>query len=190
MTYTRLATPLTEQEKKGVSRYCDDSMIFHAIQQGWRELACHHPDYAALAHSLPTDLVGLDSAIEKSYLVQATTLWSAHGCGTGCRGALIGDARSFVGTQFQYPGFVSTSTVKDVAVFLFLRKKAYSNSRPTLLQFELPAGFNVVGSHHCGHHGEMEYIIGRDRLFDVAEASYERFPEVEDEALVLKLLPA
>jgi hypothetical protein len=90
---------------------------------------------------------------------------------------------TIIGTE----GYVSTSLAEQVAIDLFLVKRVFAGSAPTLLEFRLPKGFNVLEVSR-GH--EFELLIGRDREFLIVDASEFKHPGVWDPILRLVLIPA
>jgi ADP-ribosyltransferase exoenzyme len=133
---------------------------------------------------------GLDSAISKSPLSQEIILYSGHGRGAGVIGALTGDPSQFVGLVYNYPGFISTSVVEQVALDT-LEKRANKGSRPILLELHLPAGFPALDMALIpGGGNEFEYLIGRNVDLLIFAGAWTRSAGVVDDILHLKLRPA
>jgi hypothetical protein len=163
---TRLKRDLTADEKKALSQYGADSTFLHAVAQG-RERDLHRdPEWEKFWPKCGRIMRALDSAIAASELAERAVLYSAHGNGLAVRGSLVGDPRTFVGLTYCYPGYISTSseaTFRD----RFLEPRRTVKSRPSILNFQLPAGFAAIDMHHGGHAGEFEFLLARDTPFQI-----------------------
>lgn len=183
-----LRSALTPDEIDAVKAYASDAGFFHAICQGRQEdvalLAFQQFIRTAKAHQ-----AGLDRAIGKCTLYGSATLYWGHGRGLAIRGSLCGDPDAFVGLSYRYPGYVSTSSVEEVAIQSFLAKRTFCGSLPTLLEFRLPATFNTLDMNMAGAQGEFEFLIGRKREFVIIGASYFDVDKVPDPVLRLVLEP-
>jgi hypothetical protein len=160
---------LTEPEHLALRSYGADSTFFHAIAQGRTEALSHNPDFGAFSSVARTKRDAIDAVFSISRLLTAQTLWSGHGHGWGVRGALEGAPANFVGLQYRYPGYISTSTDRSWCD-AFLDKRNRSQSRPTMLEFRLPAGTPAIDMHDGGAQGEFEILLPRERLFSITDA--------------------
>lgn len=168
MIETRLARDLMSEEQAALSRYGADSTLFHAVAQGYQELALHHPDWGKLGPDFSRIVKNIEDAIANSALVRPATLYSCHGGGRWIRGGLSGNPGQFVGLNYSYAGFISTSSERGFAEMHLGRRDSAS---ATMLEFELPAGFNAIDMVHGGQHGEFELLLGRGLTFRIKDAS-------------------
>lgn len=179
-----LARTLTEEEREALSHYGADSTYLHAVAQRCEGDLAHHPSYSEEWTKVGRQIKALDSAIAVSTLDVDAVLYSAQPVGFSTRGSLVGPAESFVGMTYRYPGFTSTSTETSFRDS-FLSKRRESTSRPTTLEFHLPAGWNAIDLHEGGHSGEFELLLPRNLPYEVIEAAY-----VEGDVLNLILQPS
>lgn len=168
---TTLAHPLSEAEVAALSHYGADSTYLNAIaQQRERDFAddaqwnAFWPKSGAISNAL-------ESAIAASTLDAAATLYSAHGNGFGVRGSIRGNPSNFIGLEYFYPGFIST-TAEAGFRDTFLNKRRNALSQPALLELLLPAGFNAVDLRHGNHYGEFEFLLSRKLHFHIVDAKY------------------
>jgi hypothetical protein len=150
---------------------------------------CHHPSFGAFQKSYKEITTNLDSALGKSILQQDITLYSGYGRGYSILGSLTGEPARFVGLTYRYPGFISTSESRLIAEDKFLRAGAATGTRPTLLEFRLPAGQHALDMHVVGHQGEIEYILPWKQPFRIIDAQQRPVTDVNDVVLHLVLDP-
>lgn len=160
---------LTEPEHLALRSYGADSTFFHAIAQGRTEALSHNPDFGAFSSVARERRDAIDTVFSMSRLLTAQTLWSGHGHGWGIRGALEGAPADFVGLHYRYPGYISTSTDRSWCD-AFLDKRNRNQSRPTMLEFRLPAGTSAIDMHDGAAQGEFEILLPRDTLFSITDA--------------------
>jgi len=180
---TKLSRALTEEEVAALSHYGADSSYLHAVAQGRTSDFQHDPGYKQFWPTCGSIVRALDAAINSSTLLEAATLHAAHGNGFGVRGALVGNPSAFVGMVYQYPGYISTSAEIDFRD-RFLGPRRNAASRPTVLEFRLPTGFNAIDMHHGGHSGEFEFLLGRCTAFRITSSEI-----VDTDVLSLVLEP-
>src|SRR5579862_1142768 len=147
MTNAKLSSSLTDEERAAGGTYGANSDFFHACWQGRQDDVCHHQAYDAFAKIYKATTRNLDSAIGKSVLQVGTELYSGHGRWYSIFGSLTGSPDRFVGLMYRYPGFISTSQSRLIAVDKFLRVRAASGSRPALLRFQMTAGQCALDMH-------------------------------------------
>jgi len=179
-----LARTLTKEEREALQRYGADSTYLHAFAQRCEGNLQHHPSYADEWTKLAGQIRGLDSAIAISTLDSDAILYSAQPVGFGTRGSFVGSPATFIGITYRYPGFTSTSTSTEFRD-RFLSKRRDAASRPTTLEFHLPAGWNAIDLSHGGHSGEFELLLARDKPYEVIDATY-----VDGDVLNLVLQPS
>ncbi|ATP22064.1 ADP-ribosyltransferase (plasmid) [Sphingobium limneticum] len=160
---------LTEAEHLALRSYGADSTFFHAIAQGRTEALSHNPNFGTFSSGARAKRDAIDAVFSMSRLLSAQTLWSGHGHGWGVRGALEGAPASFVGLHYRYPGYISTSTERSWCD-AFLDKRSRNQSRPTMLEFRLPAGSPAIDMHDGAAQGEFEILLPRDTLFSITDA--------------------
>lgn len=175
---------LTEGEYIALRSYGADSTYFHAIAQGRTEALAHDPEFSNFSLSARQKRDAIDGVFAVSRLIESQTLWSGHGHGWGIRGALEGAPTNFVGLQYRYPGYISTSTERSWCD-TFLDKRNRNQSRPTLLQFQLPAGTPAIDMHDGSAQGEFEILLPRDTPFSITGAQM-----LPGDILLLVLEPA
>ena len=185
MVHCQWERTLTEEEREAASSHGSNAILFHACLQGRSDEVSNQSGFDEFRSRVKNQVTALDAAIETCSLTEAATLYSGHGRGLFVRGALSGDAKKFVGLTYQYRGYISTSSSRDFAVS-FLAKRAESNSLPTLMEFRLPTNFPVLDMNCAGHHGEFEFLLGRNRLFKIVDANEIRLRDVAE--LVLHLV--
>jgi hypothetical protein len=180
---TRLKRPLTADEKFALSRYGADSTFLHVVAQGREQDLHRDPLWQEFWPKCRAIMQALDGAIAASELVEEGVLYSAFGNGLAVRGSLLGSPEAFIGLTYCYAGYISTSSQASFRD-RFLEPRRTSKSRPTILEFRLPAGFAAIDMHHGGHAGEFEFLLGRDTPFEIMQASI-----VDDDVLSLVLAP-
>lgn len=181
------ALSFSPAEIAAAQAYRADSTFLHAHKQGWDGTVFRTPAYTSFLDTCGPHQIALDSAILKNPLSADTVLWSGHGRGSGVVGALVGEPKQFVGLGYKYPGYISTSAAKQVALdTLVTRAKEYS--RPTLLELHLPLAFHALDmSLIPGGGHEFEYLIGRNEAFTIFDADLMRSGELD--VLLLRLRP-
>jgi len=167
-----LERPLTDQERAALQHYGADSTFLHAAVQHRGADFGSHPEWADFTSRCAELLRDLDSAILTSRLLAAARVYSGHGNAFAVRGSLDADPSAFVGMTYRYPGYISTSVSREFCQE-FLDKRRRRGSRPVLMTFELPAGLHAIDMKHGGHHGEFEFLLGRDLSFRISGASLE-----------------
>lgn len=162
---------LEDEECLALRDYGADSTFFHAIAQGQSEALSHNPDFLQFSPSARAKRDAIDQVFVISRLINEQVLWSGHGHGWGIRGALVGAPSDFIGLKYRYPGYISTSTER-LWCDAFLKKRSRNESRPTLLQFNLPACFPAIDMHDCGSQGEFEVLLPRNLIFAITDAAW------------------
>ncbi len=190
MVSCNLVQALTSDEIEAAKAYASDATFFHAIYQGRQEELAELPAFQKFRKTAKAHKEGFDRAIGKCTLKSGVTLYSGHGRGFAIRGSMCGDSSKFLGLSYRYPGYISTSSAKAIAIGSFLVKRTFRGSQPTLLELRLPETFNALDMNMVGTQGEFEFLIGREREFVVIDASYFAVNEVEDPVLRLVLGPA
>jgi hypothetical protein len=184
---TRLLRQLTRDEYQAASNYGADAIFFHAHAKGRLGDYQYHAGHADFCATAAVKFAALDSAIKQCELEGNTNLYSAHGVGVGVRGALTGDPARFVGLQYCYRGYISTSSdLQWTQRFVVPRAQGPSQ---TVLEFHLPAGFNALDMNLVGHSGEFEFLLGRSTVFDIVNGSLLTVPGAGP-ILLLTLAPA
>lgn len=179
----RLQRELTDDERKALSHYGADSNFLHAVAQGRECDLDQDPQWQKFWPKCGEIMRALDSAIAASELAEFAVLHSAYGNGLAVRGSLLGDPEVFIGLTYRYAGYISTSSEASFRD-RFLEPRRTAKSRPSILEFHLPAGFAAIDMHHGGHAGEFEFLLARDTPFDITQASI-----VDGDVLSLVLTP-
>lgn len=186
---SHMLQPLTEDEISAGQRYGADSTFHNAAFLGRTEELNCQPGFEEYWTNAEASRDALDRAIAKSELTTSAVLYAAHGRGFAVRGALVGQPKRFVGLQYSYPGYISTSSSIEWAEG-FLKPRQFRGSRPVLLKFVLLPGFRALDMSRVGHHGEFEYLLGRNIVFDIGDAEEVVMDQVDDAVLRLTLSPA
>ena len=161
---------LDNEEHLALRSYGAESTFFHAIFQGQSEAVSHNlafQDFSQLAKARRNPI---DRVFTISRLIKEQVLRSGHGHSWGIRGALVGASSDFIGLKYRYPGYMSTSTVR-LWCDAFLDKRNRQESRPTLLQLNLPARFPAIDMHDGASQGEFEVLLPRNLIFAITEAA-------------------
>jgi hypothetical protein len=187
MTHAKLTSVLTASEKQAGQSYGTDSLFFHACWQGRANDLLNDPGYSVFAPTYSSITSSLDTAVAKSILHSDVTLYSGYGRGYSILGSLTGDAARFIGLDYKYPGFISTSESRIIAEDKFMRVSAASGTRPTLLEFRMSAGQCALDMHEVGHQGEIEYLLPRNQLFKIVDAQQISVQDVGDRVMHLTL---
>jgi hypothetical protein len=178
-----LTRALSEVEVDALSNYGADSTFFHAVAQRREGVFAYHRQYNGETRRIADQIKALDRAIAASTLDTDSVLYSAQPVGFSVRGSLLGDASKFIGLIYQYPGFTSTTT-NEAFRDEFLSKRRDPQSRPAILTFQLPAGWNAIDLKVGGHFGEFEFLLARNVPYEVVDASF-----VDGDVLNLALKP-
>lgn len=188
MPICALSEALTESEIAAARSYGAEATFFHAVAQGATEELTSNARFNTFLGTAATHGSALGSAIAKCRLTQDLTVFSGHGRGGWSRGALGGDPQRFVGLEYAYPGFISTSLQEEIAL-RFLGKREHPGSHPTLLELRLPAGYPALDIGLAGAAGEFELVIGRHARFDIINAAQFTVVGVSDPVVRLVLQP-
>lgn len=187
MSHAKLTSNLTPQEIEAVKAYGTSSQFYHACWQGRAGDVVYHPDYSAFAKTYPSITSNMDSAVTKSVMQNSAVLYSGYPRGYSIFGSLTGDPTKFVGLNYRYPGFISTSESRLIAEDKFARIGSAPGTQPALLEFRMAAGSLALDMHEVGHQGEIEYLLPRDQLFRIIDAQHVRIQSIYDPVLHLTL---
>lgn len=178
---------LTEDEKQACVRYKSDSTMLHATCQGRSDEVNTHPDFPAFQARCKSEVQNLDNAVAKFESSSDGVLFSGHGRGQFAVGCLRGDVTRYIGFDYCYPGFVSTSSVRAVAED-FITKRNFKNSFPVLLEFRIKSNMAVLDFSSAGSDAsEFEFLIGRHQIFTIINARYFDLDGAADQVLHLVL---
>lgn len=184
-----LTEALSSTEKEACQRYEAEATMLHATCQGRSSDFEHHPDFKAFSMRCAADIAAIDSAIQKCEVSGEGTVFSGHGVGIFAVGSLRGDAGKFVGLDYSYPGFVSTSQCKAVAED-FIRKRARNGTSPVLLEIKLRKAMAALDfSQVTTSTGEFEYLLSRQLRLSIVYADYYSLADVPDPVLRLVMEP-
>jgi len=186
---SHMVQSLTEEEISAGQRYGSDSTFHNATFLGRAEELNCQAGFEEFCRNAKTSRDALDRAIAKSELTTSAILYAAHVHGFAVRGALIGQPKRFVGLQYSYPGYISTSFSIEWAED-FLKLRQFRGSRPVLLKFMLLPGCRALDMSLVGHNGEFEFLLGRNLEFDIVDAEEVVVEGVDDAVLRLTLSPA
>ena len=189
MVTCSLKSALTENELEAVRAYASEATFFHAVSQGRQAELAPLQEFQKFCQTASAHRSAIDSAIAKCTMDSSATLYSGHGVGLTIRGSLCGDASKFIGQIYRYTGYISTSSVEQIAVDSFLVKRVFDGSMPTLLEVRLSVGFHLLDMNLAGSQGEFEFLIGRGVGFVVVDALYFKVAGVLDPVLRLVLEP-
>jgi hypothetical protein len=183
----RALAPLTDEERDACTNYYQDATLLHACTQGWSADFYDSPRMQKIIQSAAELTERLNSAIQKFELTEDGIVYSGHGQGFPIVGSLQGDARRFIGLNYCYPGYISTSSDRGKAEN-FLRTRAGPVGTPTLLELRLKRGQRVLYMDAAtGQVGEAEYLLGRRLKFEVIDAEWIKIDHVDRETLHLVL---
>lgn len=186
----RLKEGLDDAEREACQRYESEATMLHAACQGRSSDFQYHPDFPAFQMRCAADVAAIDSAIRKFEVAEAGSVFSGHGVGIGVVGSLRADLGRFVGLEYCYPGYISTSSERVVAEEDFIEKRARSGTSPVLLEFRLHAGMSALDFGQVTTSvGEFEYLIGRKQRFSIIDATHYPQRGVIDPVLHLVLEP-
>ena len=161
---------LDNEEHLALRNYGADSTFFHAIAQGQSEALSHNPAFQEFSNLAKARRDAIDRVFTISRLIKEQMLWSGHGHGWGIRGALVGAPSDFIGLKYRYPGYISTSSERSWCD-AFLEKRNRQESRPTLLQLNLPAQFPAIDMRDGASQGEFEVLLPRNLIFAITDAA-------------------
>lgn len=161
---------LDNEELLALRNYGPDSTFFHAIAQGQSEALSGNPAFREFSLMARAKRDAIDRVFTISRLIKEQVLWSGHGHGWGVRGALVGEPSGFIGLEYRYPGYISTSTERSWCDG-FLEKRNRDESRPTLMQLNLPALFPAIDMHDGASHGEFEVLLPRNLNLVITDAA-------------------
>jgi hypothetical protein len=178
---------LTDAERTACTKYYKDATMLHACTQGWSSDFNDSERMRKMIGDAAELVKHLDGAIQKFEFAGDSTLFSGHGRGFSVVGSMQGDPKRFIGMEYCYPGYISTSSDRGKAEN-FLRTRAGPVGTPVLLELLLERGqrclpMDVV----TGQVGEAEYLLGRCLKFEVIDAAFGRIDGVERNALHLRL---
>jgi len=165
-----LTRDLTDGEVTALSHYGADSTYLHAVAQQRERDFANDAGWNAFWPECGRIVGALDTAIGASVLDADSILYSAHGNGFGVRGSIRGSPAAYVGLEYCYPGYISTSA-EPVFRDSFLGKRRNALSQPAILEFRLPAGFHAIDLRHGSHGGEFEFLLGRQLRLQIIDAS-------------------
>lgn len=181
---------LLEAEQQACQRYESEATMLHAACQGRSADFQYHPGYADFEQRCAADFKNITSAIGKFEVTSEGSLFSGHGCGIVVLGSLHAEAAQFIGFEYCYPGFISTSSERRIAEEDFIEKRAGRGTRPMLLEFKLPVGMAVLDFTQVTNSvGEFEYLIARRQRFIIVDAKYYSLQGVIDPVLHLLMEP-
>jgi ADP-ribosyltransferase exoenzyme len=134
---------LSGDERSALEEYSASAAFLHACAQGWERELEGYRDLQVFATGRARFLaLNLDSAIQKHELAENATVYSGHGRRFSVVGSLAGDPNRFVGLNYKYPGYISTSSVRRVAED-WLRART-THGTPVLLELRLPRGQPIL----------------------------------------------
>lgn len=169
MTYREIAPP-TDEELRAARAYYAESGFFHLAAQGaHNKVLDGFLQYQEFLRS--GKLLALCSATSKYELTRSITVFSGHGNSVGAVGALgKSDPRSLTGLTWQYAGFISSSTQRDVAETAMGARVGITKA---FLQFQLPIGFRLFPMEVLGADctDEGEFLLPAHVPFSIIEAT-------------------
>jgi hypothetical protein len=125
----------------------------------------------------------LKSATEKFELIEPVTLYSGHGNGAGALGGLgHSEASQFVGMAWEYRGFTSTSSTREIAESFLWKNARHPSTTPVLLQFNLSSGSKMLPMAELGADmtSEKEILLPPAVRYSVIEATRRPMTSIAD----------
>ena len=181
---------LLEAEQQACQRYESEATMLHAACLGRSSDFRYHPGYADFEQRCAADVKNITSAIGRFEVTSEGSVFSGHGCGIFVLGSLNAEAGEFIGFEYCYPGFISTSSERRIAEEDFIEKRARRGTRPMLLEFKLPVGMAVLDFGQVTNSvGEFEYLIARGQRFTIVDANFYKLRGVSDLVLHLVMEP-
>jgi hypothetical protein len=167
LIYQQITAP-TPEEREAALAYQAESGFFHLATQGNYDMRL--AEFGAYQRFMSTNQLQLlvRATNSRFELTQNAILYSGHGNGVGTLGALAGnEVQRFRGMRWQYFGFISTSSVREIAEdFVRGRLRQY----PVLLEFHLEAGFRLFPMGETGQGHEQEYLLPPNVHYTILEA--------------------
>lgn len=114
-------------------------------------------------------------------------VYTGHGLGISVLGSLVSDPKKYIGFEYSYPGFTSTS-LDRLAAENFLRTRASGSRMPVLLELELsPRQKALPFSEVTNQVGEAEVLLAPNASFRIIDATMISVSQVSKPVLHLRL---
>jgi len=178
---------LSSEEVKACESYQTDATFLHACTQGWSGQFPGDETFQAFLSRCTRLAANLRSAIDKFEVDEPGVVYSGHGLGISVLGSLVGRPAQFIGLEYSYPGFTSTSEDRSVAE-KFLRSRASGGRLPVILEINLKSGQKALPfSRVTSGVGEGEVLLPPGALFKIIDAQIIKIDQVEQKVLHLTL---
>ncbi len=165
-----LVTDFTSDEIDACTHYSTDATFIHATLQGRSGDFEHNPEFLSFRDKARKVILSLDSAVAKSILSEKVVLYSGHGNGLAAVGSIRMEANRYKHLRYKYPGFISTSTEREVAED-FLTKRGSSQTFPVLLEIHLTEGECALDMSAYSHAPEFEILIPRNIELEISSSA-------------------